>query len=291
MPRCGWLTLMAMMLCLSGCLWTEQTEQASFLKRLHRQTISPNHALIEVALLERPLGDEAINSTIWKRTDEQLVDMDHLDENGWRLGQIVGPLPGDFQQLLLSKRFCSNPQALIFPAGKNVPIYLGAILPQSSFEHVEGKSRKEVYLDQARYGLNVSARFTSDGRTTLTFTPKVENGAPALPFEADPDRSAWRLTIERPCKTYPDLTWEVTLGPNQYCIVGTRTTRERTLGYAAFTELANETGIQRLLVIRNCRSVTAQEALEKSVEDLVRADRSPPLALQATVPATRAKGH
>ena len=50
--------------------------------------------------------------------------------------------------------------------------------------------------------------------------------------------------------------WDVTLGPNQYFVVGARLERERTLGQTAFTE----SGVQRLLVIRNCRSVTANEA-------------------------------
>jgi hypothetical protein len=44
-----------------------------------------------------------------------------------------------------------------------------------------------------------------------------------------------------------------------------------------------------LLVIRNCRSVSAHEAHANTVAELVAADRTPPLALQATLPATRAK--
>lgn len=298
MPRCGWLALLPILLALSGCLWTEQTEHASFLKRFQEKAISPDHALIEVALLERHVGDEYINKLIWDHADELFVNLDNrvnldrhaeLNENGFRAGQLVGTLPADFQSLLLSKRYCSNPQAMIFPAGKSVPIYLGAVLPQSSYEFVQGKARTAVSLDQARYGLSVKAKFTSDGRTTLTFTPKVEHGAPTLPFEAIPERSGWQMKIERAFKQYPELTWDVTLGPNQYLIVGARLERERTFGQTAFTEFIGDTGVQRLLVIRNCRSVTAHEAHQNSVEELMRADKNPPLALQATLPVSRAK--
>ena len=110
--RSGCLALLPWIVCtLSGCLWTEQTERASFMKRLQNKTITPDHALIEVALIERPLGDDYINETIWERTDEILADSERraaLEANGLRVGQIVGTLPGGFQQLLLSKRCCSR---------------------------------------------------------------------------------------------------------------------------------------------------------------------------------------
>jgi hypothetical protein len=293
-PRCGWLALMAIFFCtLSGCLGTEQIEHASFMKRFQNQTISPDHALIEVALLERPVGDDFINQKLWEQFDEWIAEDHHaaLDENGFRIGQLVGPMPGGFQRLLLDKRCSSNPRGLIFPAGRTVPIYLGSALAHSSFEIVQGNGRTEVALDQVRYCLNVSARFLSDGRTKLTFTPKVENGEPILPFRAVPEKSTWEVRIERACNEYPELSWDVTLGPNQYFIVGARLERERTLGQIAFTEFGVQGGVQRLLVIRNCRSVTSLEAHENSVEELVRADKSPPLALQATMPVSRAKIH
>ena len=57
----------------------------------------------------------------------------------------------------------------------------------------------------------------------------------------------------------------------------------------AIAHLEGALGVQRLLVIRNCRSVREMEAHQNTVEDLVRADKAPPLALQATLPAYRAK--
>jgi hypothetical protein len=49
--------------------------------------------------------------------------------------------------------------------------------------------------------------------------------------------------------------------------------------------------VQRLLVVRNCRAVTSVESQQQTVDDLVRADRTPPLAVQAAMPATRAKSN
>lgn len=289
MPRYARLLPLALAACLSGCLTTDGDEKAALVQRM-QQNISSDFALIEIALLERPLGDSYINDAIWGHTDELIGGDEERDaraENGLRVGQLVGLLPRGFQELLLSKRCCTNPKALVFPAERAVPIYLGAVLPTSSYQFVKGKSRTDVFLDQARYCLTVTARFTSDGKTTLTFTPKVENGAPTLPFRAIPEEFAWEMKVERASKKYPELSWQVTLGPNQYCIVGTRPDREGTLGRSAFTEIDDERSVQRLLVIRNCRAVKASDAQDRSVDELLRLDASPPLALRAAAPTQR----
>ena len=119
----------------------------------------------------------------------------------------------------------------------------------------------------------------------------MEHGEQTFPFQAVPDRSTWELRIEKAAKKYPELSWEVTLDVNQYLIIGGCPDREKSLGQTAFLQQEGSTAVQRLLVIRNCRSVTARDAHDKSVEELVRRDKSPPLALQATIPATRAKTH
>jgi hypothetical protein len=282
-----------MVLCtLSGCLFPEEAERSSFMKRFHEKTISPDHALIAIAILECPIRDEYINEHIWKRVDELIVaDSDQrgaLDDNGFRIGQLVGPIPSELQAKLLDKQCCANPRAMIFPANQTLPIMLGSQLPESAYDIVRQKQRTEVRLDQVRYGLDVSAQFTSDGKTKLTITPVVENGEVMLPFEAIPDQQRWEMRTGRACLRYPELSWEVTLGPNQFFIAGTRIERERTLGQASFIQVGGEASVQRLLVIRNCRSVTAREAHQNSVEELVRADKALPIALQATLPVMRA---
>jgi hypothetical protein len=285
-----------MFLCtLSGCLWPEEVERSSFMKRFQEKTISPDHALIEIAILECPIRDEYINEQIWKRVDELIVaDSDRrgaLDENGFRVGQLVGPMPSELQEKLLDKQCCANPRAMIFAADRTMPIMLGSLLPESAYDIVRQKRRTEVSLDQVRYGLDVTAQFTSDGKTKLTFIPSVENGEAILPFEAMPDRQRWEMRTGRASLKYPELSWDVTLAPNQYFIAGTRIERERTLGQASFIQIGGAASVQRLLVIRNCRSVTALEAHQNSVEELARADKMPPLALQATQPVSRARSN
>ncbi len=279
---------------LAGCAWQEQSVPGtSFLQRLRANPIDGPHAIFAVAVIERPLGDEYINRTLWDSVDELVVaDLERraaLDDNGLRIGQLVGTPPQAFQELLLSKRSCSNPEAMLLPPGRTKALYLGPVLAHSSYELVQGSQKATIRLDQARYCLDVTPALNASGTTKLTLTPKVEHGEATLPFEPAPEKGGWDLRIERPSKNYPELSWEVTLAPDQYLIVGGRLDRPDSLGERAFVQ-DEGTQVQRLLVIRSGKPVMAPTG-DESMDELLKS-RCPPLALQATVaPVARAQRH
>jgi hypothetical protein len=282
--RRGWWALVPILLNLSGCVWTEQAEPSSWMKRLAKQTISPDSAVIRVAILERPVGDDFINAKLWQHVDELVVDEDRrelLAANGFRVGQMVGPPTSELQQLLTSKHGCAAKDRA-FPTGKTMPIALGPVLPQSSYWGMQGKEPIEITLEDARYCLDVTARFVKEG-TKLTFTPRVEHGAPRLPFQAAADHRSWEIRTDKSCRKHPELSWDVTLGPNQYLFIGARTDRERTLGQCAFLQTEGAEPVQRLLVIINCRVGTPSDAGEERAGS----GATTPLALQAAMPAPR----
>jgi hypothetical protein len=256
--------------------------------------VTGQHAVLEVAVIERPAGDPYINAGVWGHTDELVVDLDRraaLVENGLRVGQLVGAPPAELQELLLSKRSCASPHAMLIPLGRTVPIVLGPVLAHSAYEVLNGGEKAEVALDKARYCLDVTPSLTAEGHTKLTFAPKVEHGEAVLPFEASPDDATWTLRIERPSRKYPELGWDVTLAPNQYLVIGARADRPRSLGARAFVQENGPEPPQRLLVVRNSRPVNAGDNADGTLDDVLRNSQVAPLALQATVPAYRAKGH
>ncbi len=271
---------MPILLGLTGCLWQEQAASSSWMDRLAKQTIAPDSAVIRVALVERPSGDDFINGKLWENVDEMVVEedcRDRLEANGFRVGQLVGPPCTELQQLLLSKRCCAG-KDFAFAAGKVAPIPLGPVLPRTSYCIVKGKAPEEVTLEDARYCLDVSARLV-EGGTRLTLTPRVEHGASRLPFQAAPDHRCWEIRTDKSCRRYSELSWEVTLGPSQYLIVGARPNRAQMLGQAAFMQGAE--GVQRFLVIINCR------AGDNGGEDRVDCSEATPLALQAATPSSQ----
>jgi hypothetical protein len=289
-PRFGCLALMPIFVCmLAGCAQPEHVEPSNWVKQFKSRAIPPDHALIEIALIERPRGDEYINQHIWQHADELIVDLEKraaLDDNGLRVGQLVGTPPNGLQELITTPQWCRG-RCRRFAPNTTVPIDLDTVPALTAFDLVQGGERTEVRLDQARFWLDVSARIAGDGQTILTFTPRVEHGAPVLPFHPAADRSTWELRVEKAAKTYPELSWEATLGTNQYLFIGGRMDRERSLGQAAFTS----GDVQRGLGVIHCRAAGAAETPEASADDRPRADRSTPLALQAAVPASRGKAN
>jgi hypothetical protein len=284
-----------LLLGLGGCATLPEPAKAtSWLKRLRAPGLDGNTVQMDVALIERPLGDPFLNKELWAHTDEMVVDIDRkglLEENGYRVGQVVGGTPGGLQALLKSERACINPRRRLVLSGHSVTQILGGILPQTTLEIHQGKQTQDLTIDQARFCLEVTATLTSDGRTKLLFTPKVETGETTLRFQPDPDKSSWSLCMDRPCKTFKNLAWEVTLAPGEFLVIGTRQDRPNTLGHRSFVQDEDPNPVQRLLVIRTTRSLTGGDTGEPTLEDLARSSRSPCLAVQASMTSVRANGN
>ena len=288
--RCRGALLPLCCLWLAGCLSTAPDQASAITTRLRPQ-LAADSVIIDFALLERPLGDPYFNHELWTHTDELVVDLEKkavLEENGLRIGQLVGMTPAQLQTLLSSKRWCLNPTRRVLPAGKTATYHLSPVLPHCDYDLFLGGMKHELQADQARFCLDVIGTLTADGKTKLAFTPKVETGEKVLPFQPSPEQSEWKFTIGRPSKAYPDLSWEAALAPNEYFVVGARLDKPGTLGYQAFAQDDVPQPVQRLLVIRTNRSQHAGVGDQPTLEDVARASSSPPLAVQATMSAVRA---
>jgi hypothetical protein len=289
------LVLLVWLANVGGCAVLPDPVRTSSLLMRHRALSAGSDSQVvqlDVALLERPLGDSFLNQELWQHTDEMIVDMDRkaaVEDNGFRVGQIVGMTPGKLHDLLTSPRYCINPKRRLVPSGHTVPQFLGPVWPHCDFVVQQGRQTLEVALDQARFCLDVKATLTEGGKTRLSFTPKVENGENALPFQPEPEQSAWTIRVEKPCKTYKELGWDVVLAPGEYLVIGAVLQKERSLGYRAFVQ-EDGNPVQRLLVLRTSRSQNGGDTGEPTLEDIARSRPSPCLALQATMTAVRASG-
>jgi hypothetical protein len=273
----------------AGCAAPETGRPSSWLEsfRSSQGLLGPDVVQLDLALLERPVADEFLDKEIWKFTVEQLVDdMDRkrgVDQNGYRVGLIVGMPPSTFHNLLQSERSCLNPRRRIVASAKAVTQVLGAPVAQCRFEVYQSGSPVEVSLDNAEFVLDVVPFLTEDG-IRLRFTPKVQYGEMTKEIRPAPDRSGFTMQMEKPHRTFADLNWEVTLAPNDFLIVGARLDRPDSLGYQSFVPEGVSPAVQRLLVIRTARAAPGlDESTGLSHEDMARASKSPPLALQATL--------
>src|SRR5438445_5239054 len=97
----------------AGCTEPQTARSTSWLERLRAPAAGTDIIRLDVAVLERRLGDPFLDKELWGYTDAQTVPLDQkavLDDNGFRVGQIVGMPPGKLLARLNSERSCINPR-------------------------------------------------------------------------------------------------------------------------------------------------------------------------------------
>ena len=195
--------------------------------------------------------------------------------------------------LLKSKRSCANPQAKMFHAGDMHLIELGPSVPLCRFQVQQDGVPVEMVDEQAQCQLAVVATLTNDGKTRLQFTPQVQHGeAKLIPWQTNPDRSRWELAQQQPTDSFPALSWEVAVAPNEWVVVGARFDKPQSLGHRCFLRGEERPPVQRLLVLRTSRLLpgAAAEPFADFDDGDARPSKNPPLALQAGATAARGSG-
>jgi len=234
--------------------------------------------VLDVALIERPRGDPFLEQELWDLGNEQGVGLETkpvLEENGLRVGQVGGLLPARLQALLASPRTCPNPRRLSAEPDQPAPVAVGPVRPRLAFQAHEGGASRAVALADAHCFFEVTPTPEGERRLRLRFTPRIRHGKARVEprVEKDPDGSLhWAAEAREPTEEFPRLSWELTVGPDEYVLVGARLDRPDTLGAAYFLGGARPT--QKLLVLRAAHVAGGVD------ETLSQAP--PPLALQAT---------
>jgi hypothetical protein len=282
-PRLRPILLLCLLLGVSGCAWLQQTERSSLIPRQRGPALPQSDDLVtlDIAVIEKPLGDPYLNRELWTSTDDMLLDMEHkalVQKNGYRIGQVVGLMPEALQSLLKSERYCLNPRRRVVASGQRLTQFLGPVYPQAEFTLREGEKTTPLSLDQARFCLDVVPTRTKDNKVRLAFTPKVETGERMLPFQPDVAHSTWTLCVDKPARVFSNLSWEITVEPHKFLVVGTLLDQKESVGYRTFTQ-EEYPALQRLLVIRVASAGSA--AGTPPLEDFQSEGGSVPLALQA----------
>lgn len=247
-----------------------------------------DRVVIDVAMLERAVGDFYLNSRLWEAADEQMIPPERragIEDNGLRLGLIGGTLPTELQDLIASKRTCPDPRRIQTHAGTSTTLPLGTTLPECQFIlHEDGKATT-ASLQQADGILRVTPTFGDGGRIRLQVMPEVMHGGTTLMPRPAADRSGWELHQHRPAESYPSAGWDVMLAPGQYLLVGGRFDRPNTLGHRMFIR-PEPNPVQYLMLIRAAR---LQPARPTGAESDGGSQAIPSLARQASLGPTAAR--
>jgi hypothetical protein len=259
---------------------------------------------LDVAVLEAPVADPTLNQGIWKLADELELSPETqtlLEKNGIRVGLIGGIAPKELQSLLTSERSCVFSRRIQLRSGSSRSLALGPAVENCRFTLQENGGERQVDLDKGRYVISVVPTLISQAaggplgsRTQLHFVPEIQFG-PAAPASLSVDRSPLptRSSVlagkgdaseQRPTERYPNLSWTITLAPNEYALIGTWYDRSDTLGWQSFIRPEETTPVQRLLVVRTTRSNPDAENVVASGPSIrpTTYSQSPSLAAQAS---------
>ncbi len=212
-----------------------------------------------VAVIERPLGDQALNQDIWQLADEQGVDLEQkvlLHRNGFRMGQFGNSPPASLRDLTRSARSCATPKGWLVRAGNPVTVLPDPRPTHCTFQLVSQDQTTPVELDQAQIQLQVTPTLTRDGKTQLQFTPRIKHGQPTVttrPVQEPGGTLSWAMDCQQPVEKYPQLSWQQTVSDGDWLVVGTWLDKQNTLGQRCFLEL-EPPPLQRLLVMRAWRN-------------------------------------
>lgn len=209
---------------------------------------------VESVLLERPVGDPLLDRDLWASAPAALPPRTAalLAENGLRVTVLGGNLPPAFRRLLEAEAdtvnshgltFANRADAVVPTAGPTDPCSYH-VLPDLAGERVAAKFR------QAQCGVLVRPERTADGRVTVYCEPQVQHGERQDFLRPSADGTEFTLQGEVPVERYPGLGFDVTLGPNDYLLVGWPAAAADTLGSALFGVEADGRPRQRVLVLR-----------------------------------------
>ena len=123
-------------------------------------------------------------------------------------------------------------------------------------------------LSNAQLGIAVTPSLADDNKVRLSFTPQIEHGELKMSIRPAADGSGWTNTPQRITDKYGALSWEATLAPNDYLLVGCWFKSASCFGKEAFVRVDEPRPVQRLLVIRAARQVMEIAGTETAEENV-----------------------
>jgi hypothetical protein len=236
--------------------------------------------ILQVSVIEQLVGDRSVNRDLWTSIDEGAVTLDRravLEDNGFRVAVAGGSASETLNDLLKSKRSNPDPHQIQTRAGTTKTLLVGGLRPACEFQlNLDGELTPTEFK-QAQCAMTVTPTLAADGRIVLMFVPQVQHGVPKL--LTHDEHGDFVLQGRRPAEPFTSLSFEVTLGGQDYVIVGTWAEKDSTLGHCCFVTPDGPKPTQRLLVIRAARQLASTAADEGSTTTAAR----PPLAYQAAV--------
>jgi hypothetical protein len=252
MRRAGGVLFVTACAAAAGCFWAGSARTA-LLDRARSPAPGTGGLLLNTRLIEQPLGDAYLNAGLWDAAARPLGHEQSalLARNGLRVGVLSGVLPDPFDRLVHSEATTVSPMLRTVVPGQAKVVPVNGPLEQCSYLTVSelAADPQPVELTSAECGLAVTAVPAAGRRVKLTCAFQVQHGDKRAWLAETADGSEFTRRDRKPMETFPGLTFEVTVEPDDYLLVGPTADPIDTLGQAFFV---TPDGLprQRVLVIR-----------------------------------------
>ena len=260
--------------------------------------LEPKYCKIDSAILSRPVGDRAVDSSLWNVADEQVVPLDlrqSLEANGLRVGIITGALPTDVMET-----FRPNPPLqeaqwvhIAMPEGEHTPIAVGGQTESVTLllNH-KGKIDGRDYSN-ASGRLIVTTGHEGPHDVSLRIVPEVHHGLTRrtiAPIQNPGPFAQQEFSIKdgQQEDILRDLSMQIDVKPGQTVVIGCRASQARSLGTFLFTqpEPGSDRMFQTVLLLQASRNNDGIPP-PKPVEPI---DDAPDLAVRPITAASNSLG-
>ena len=258
----------ALVAALVGCSLTQtskETEDA--IPRIGGgEVLSPKRCVLRMMVVSRPQGNAALNESLWRVADEQMLDPDAmltLQANGLRVGRVSGDLPADVQALLSSTGTQqADAQTVVIPDGDQTLLSPGTSkrATMTLFRSQNGKLVVKDYTDPTGL-LRVTATYQGQDAVNLRITPEIHFG---------PMQQGWGvaggatpmtpqqiiLKSGQQEETFREMTTTLTLKPGQVAVIAGRHEKRGSLGGFMFgeAEAQNDRTNEKVIFVWAARS-------------------------------------
>jgi len=233
-----------------------------------------DRATLEVYFVSIPVTKAEATERAWNEIDEQPFPADlreRLARNGMRAGLVSGSLPPVIERVLkldgawpqrsdgwqevdLGAEQPVHHRLLQVGDGTDAYIAESEIRPQMPVLWRQGNQTRGRTFQRAQCMFSLSVRQRAEGQFELEILPEIHYGDAKQKVSGD--HGVFHFEFSRPKEIFSDLAIDAQLAPGQMLVVGRRSGRVGSIGYAFFSAEEAHGPVQKLLIIRLVRTPT-----------------------------------
>jgi len=246
----------------TGCVSTDSTHTAFINGIRGLATPGPDCLHVQTTFIEQPAGDAYLNKGLWaaigKPLPHELTTL--LARNGIRVGVITGNPPGEFDRLISSEHTTVSPTFRTMQPGKPKVIAINGPIARVEYSAVTSFTADPTPTtgNDAECALSLTAWPADNNRVRLVCELLVQHGDRQSWIAPTTDGTAFTRQERKNLETFPTLSWEITLSPGDYLVVGATDNPVGTLGQAFFFPMVNGVIQQRVFVTKAGHGMTSE---------------------------------